>query len=265
MFPGDENVEVGNEAENEEVGNEAENEEVENEAESEAVENEVENEGVQNEAGNEEVELEEAENKIPNYYYGRNRYKWSSCPAISNRGRRPQENIVLHLPGLRPRASGLGNCADPITVWELLFTDQICEQILQWTNYKIAQQRAKYKSNSPTLNDIDKIELYALFGLLAFTSLFKSNNENLDTLFATNGSGREIIRCIMSKERCAFLLACLRFDNPEDRIMRQIQDASAAISNIFNIFVQNCQACYTIGTSACIDEMLIGFRGRCKI
>lgn len=200
-----------------------------------------------------------------NYYYGKNRFKWSKEPATSNRGRRPQHNIVLQLPGLRETAKNIGDSMNPFSVWKLLFSDEICETVLKWTNVRIGRERARYKNqNSPTLRDLDMTELYAFMGFLAFTSVFKSNNENLDTIFATNGTGREIIRCIMSKERCAFLLTCLRFDNPDTRDARKAENPAAPVSEIFDIFIENCQNCYSIGKSACIDEMLVGFRGRCK-
>ncbi|KAJ8928432.1 hypothetical protein NQ314_019021 [Rhamnusium bicolor] len=213
--------------------------------------------------GNKQEDIDE---EVPTYYYGKNRFKWSRKAAVSNRGRRLQENIIVHLPGLRSSAKVLGRKASPLKIWELIFTEEICNIVLQWTNHKIIEERACYKTqNSATLKDLNKTELYAFFGLLAYTALFKSNNECIHTLFATDETGREIIRCIMSKERFAFLLTCFRFDNPDDRIMRRLGDPAAAnISQIFDIFVQNCQVCYTNGTSACIDEMLVGFRGRCK-
>lgn len=100
--------------------------------------------------------------------------------------------------------------------------------------------------------------------MLAFTAIFKSNNENIYILFVADDTGREIIRCIMTKERFTFLLRCIRFDNPNDRNLRKLTDPAAPITEIFNLFVKNCQGFYTIGTSACIDEMLVGFRGRSK-
>nr|CAI5819418.1 unnamed protein product [Callosobruchus analis] len=137
------------------------------------------------------------EERRSNYYYGKNRYKWSKEPATSNRGRRPQHNIVLQLPGLREAAKGLGDCVDPLSVWKLLFIDDICEKILKWTNVRIERERAKYKvQTSPMLRNLDIDELYALMGSLALTAVFKYNNENIDTLFATNGTGRESIAYI---------------------------------------------------------------------
>lgn len=198
------------------------------------------------------------------YFYSRSRFKWSSEPAISKTGRRRKQNIVIRLPGLRPTLN-LGNQASPLAIWQLLFTDEICAIIIRWTNVKIQKERAKYKRpDLGALKDLDMLELHAFLGLLGFTSLFKSNNESINTLFATNGTGREIIRCIMSKERFCFLLTCLRFDNPDDRVLRRVSDPAAPISELFDLFVKNCQTSYTPGTHLCIDEMLIGFRGRCK-
>ncbi|KAJ8951169.1 hypothetical protein NQ314_007709 [Rhamnusium bicolor] len=168
---------------------------------------ERENEEMLEEENSREIEDSDGENDNKKYYYGKNRYKWSSEPATSIRRRRAQENIV-------------GKNAPNMI-----------------------------KKTSPTLKDLDKIELYAFLGLLAFTSLFKSNNESISTLFATNGTGREMIRCIMSKERFAFLLTCLRFDNPEDRIMRRFSDSAAPITEIFELFVKNCQTSYVLGDS----------------
>uniref|UniRef100_A0A6P7H164 Uncharacterized protein LOC114344834 n=1 Tax=Diabrotica virgifera virgifera TaxID=50390 RepID=A0A6P7H164_DIAVI len=65
-----------------------------------------------------------------NYFYGRNRYKWSKNPPTSNRGRPSQKNIVLELPGLRPAAK-IVDSADPLQVWKLLFSDNICNIFLR--------------------------------------------------------------------------------------------------------------------------------------
>jgi hypothetical protein len=83
-------------------------------------------------------------------------------------------------------------------------------------------------------------------------------------IFATDGTGRDIFRAVMSKFRFAFLLSVLRFDNADTRKERQKDDPTAPISFLFNRFVSNCQKVYTIGTCATIDEMLVSFRGRCK-
>lgn len=43
-----------------------------------------------------------------------------------------------------------------------------------------------------------------------------------------------------------------------------IQDPAAAIAQIINLFILNCQNSYTIGNYAGVDDMFVSFRGRCK-
>lgn len=97
-----------------------------------------------------------------------------------------------------------------------------------------------------------------------YSSVFKAGNESVESLFATDGTGRDIFRCTMTKGRFLFLLNALRFDDKNDRQDRVKDDPGAAISNIFQTFIDNSQECYTVGEYVCIDEMLVGFRGRCR-
>lgn len=194
-------------------------------------------------------------------YYGRagDKYKWmgKEFDVI-------EEKINTVLPRLTEFSDELGDAPQPIDVWNLLFTDNILQEIVIWTNYKIAKQRVKYKSPYwSDLRDIDIIELKAILGLLLYTSAFNSNQEDLSSLFATDGTGREIFRCVIASNRFAFLIGCLRFDNPDDRKERET-DSVAATNCIFNAFVQNCQEAYSPSAECCIDEMLIPFKGKCK-
>lgn len=68
----------------------------------------------------------------------------------------------------------------------------------------------------------------------------------------------------MSAKRFAVLLTCLRFDTHEERMLRVNTEPAAAISHILDKFNKNSQAAYCLGANATVDEMLIGFRGRCK-
>nr|XP_022910280.1 uncharacterized protein LOC111421369 [Onthophagus taurus] len=204
---------------------------------------------------------EKVSNETAKSYYGKNRFKWSSQPLIQ-RSRTQKHNIVSHLPGLRGEAKAIGNSATPLQVWTCLLTNDILSEILKYTNIKLIEMRERYgRTNKPELQDLDMVELPAFFGLLYYSSIFKSNNEDLQSLFATDGTGRDIFRCIMSLQRVLVILACLRFDNIEDRQERKKEDATAAISWVFKRFVNNCQQQYSLGELTCIDEMLIGFRG----
>lgn len=207
-------------------------------------------------------DIEEQQNK--NYYYGKNRYKWAANTPFKKNTRTPSHNIVLHLPGVR--AAGQIEEKDNLEkIWNLLFDDDILKILVGWTNVKIKEVAKRYKNQFLSqLNEVDILEMKAFLGLLIFTAVFKSNRENISTLFATDGTGRSIFRSVMSKERFAILLVCLRFDDPTTRVTRRLSDESAAISEIFQRFFQNSQNIYTLGENTCIDEMLLPFRGRCK-
>ncbi|GBP12708.1 PiggyBac transposable element-derived protein 4 [Eumeta japonica] len=69
----------------------------------------------------------------------------------------------------------------------------------------------------------------------------------------------------MSKNRFEVLLKTLRFDDSASRPVRRESDASAPITELFNSFIDQCQAVLAIGSCACIDEMLLAFRGRCRL
>lgn len=196
-------------------------------------------------------------------FYGKNRYRWS-VTEVRPSSRTRKHNIVIKVPVLRGKAKYLGPKADPISVWQLLFTDDILLHIVKSTNCKINKMRMRYETPTSNLKDTDLIELKAFLGLLIFSSIFNSNHENIETLFATDGTGRDIFRAVMSSKRFAVLLSALRFDNFEDRAGRIKQDPTAAISYVFNSFIENCQSVYGIGQSTTIDEMLVSFRGRAR-
>lgn len=199
---------------------------------------------------------------VKKYAYGKNRFKWALTPPIKS-VRTPQHNIIK-LPVLRGAARSIES-ASPEEIWNNLFDDHMISLVVQWTNVKLRRAAATYKNNKRSeLKDTDATEMKAFIGLLMYTAVFKSNHEDVQLLFATDGTGRDIFRAVMSRERFTMLLTHLRFDNPDDRNERKKTDPTAAISEIFNNFVKNSQSMYSIGSCACIDEMLVGFRGRCR-
>jgi hypothetical protein len=88
-----------------------------------------------------------------------------------------------------------------------------------------------------------------------YTAIFKSNSEDIGSMFTVDRTGREIFRTVMSGKRFSVLLNCLRFDNKMTRKERLKDSPLAHIEEIFNFFFENCQRVFTIGTCACIDEM----------
>lgn len=139
------------------------------------------------------------------------------------------------------------------------------DTIVSCTNIKLAIYRRRFSNFAKhELKDTTAIEIRSLLGLLYYSSVFKNNDADSSYLFATDGTGQDIFRCVMSKYRFNTLLNCLRLDNIEDRQERLKTDPLAPISSFFKQFIQNCQTNYTLGPYTCIDEMLLAYKGRCK-
>ncbi|KAJ8894443.1 hypothetical protein PR048_007097 [Dryococelus australis] len=93
-------------------------------------------------------------------------------------------------------------------------------------------KRTEYKNTNLT-------EFKAFLGILIFITVFKSND--LEAMFATDGTGRDIFRCTMSLKREYVLLLGLRFDDASDRNKRKKDDATAPTSWVFHKFMENCK------------------------
>lgn len=207
-----------------------------------------------------EEEEEEEHDEHGNYYYGKNRFKWSKKEPTRN-VRTPAHNIVL-LPSI---SSHVEKSSNPVYYFNKMFSADMFALIVKRTNEKLATFRPKYKKhNRAELADTDEMELRAFLGLLLYTSIYKSNHEDLRSLFATNGKGRPIFRAVMSQRRFLALLAALRFDDASNRKERAKDNPASAIQELFDLFVRNSKNAYKVGANVCIDEMLVGFRGRCS-
>lgn len=194
------------------------------------------------------------------YYYGKRRcMKWAKDPPSRNR-RTPAHNIVIPMASVNVPAE-----SEPVSLFNLFLSPNIKNKIILHTNERLEILRQKYKrTNKPELRDIDEIEFDAFLGMLLFSAAFKSNDEDVNAIFATDGTGRDIFRAVMSKDRFQMILIALRFDDFSTRDERKLANVAAAVSEIFEIFVSNCQKYYRLGDNTTIDEMLVSFRGRCR-
>ncbi|XP_055950804.1 piggyBac transposable element-derived protein 4-like [Argiope bruennichi] len=87
----------------------------------------------------------------------------------------------------------------------------------------------------------------------------KSQHTNVEQLWASDGTGIQILRAAMSYKRFLFLHRCIQFDNIDTRAERRKSEKLAVIRSIWDSFVQNCLKSFVT-----IDEMLHPFRGRCS-
>lgn len=209
-----------------------------------------------------------------NYYFGKNNcMRWAKQPPAQSRT--PAHNIISISVG-KPKgpATTLGPETSLADVFDLFIDEHILETIVLHTNAKIEQVQLKYKIFKrahlsrtiwrPTFINLTTItELRAFIGLLYLAGLFKSNHENLSSLWASDGTGRDIFRCTMTLCRFRFLMSCLRFDDANTRRERAKDNKLAAISDIFSQWISHCQNNYSPGATLTVDEMLAPFRGRC--
>lgn len=206
---------------------------------------------------------EEAQDSGENarYYYGKNRFKWSTDPP--SRNVRTQSHNILRVPSVRNAVVENGQLS-PLESFQLIFDAKMLDIILQWTNKKLGEFRDKYPSEHYTFKETDQIELKGFLSLLLYSAAFKSNRESVLSLFATDGTGRPIFRASMSKKRFLVLLVALRFDDFNDRTSRKANDPGCPITELLDLFNNNSQRCYVPGANVTVDEMLLAFRGRSK-
>ncbi|KAK2718624.1 hypothetical protein QYM36_005838 [Artemia franciscana] len=85
-------------------------------------------------------------------------------------------------------------------------------------------------------------------------------NEDATSLFAIDGTGRDIFRMIKNLKMFLYIKTCHGFDNPFSRLARETP--LAPIFDIYEQFVENCSKLYSPSEIVTIDEMLIRFRGQ---
>ncbi|KAJ4447112.1 hypothetical protein ANN_09112 [Periplaneta americana] len=133
----------------------------------------------------------------------------------------------------------------------------ILHTIINHTNKKLDEMAASYGETATFTRYLDELELKAFIGLVFLAGIFKSNHEDVDSFFATDGTGRDIFRATMTKERYLFLLSALRFDNIETREERKRQgNKLAAISEVFDSFINNCNRKYCSSEYTTVDGIL---------
>ncbi|KAJ8959275.1 hypothetical protein NQ314_006292 [Rhamnusium bicolor] len=130
--------------------------------------------------------------------------------------------------------------------------------VVVYTNQTIAVKSAEYVDKHEKENHLDE-----MLGLLYLAGFFRSDHQNLEDLWASDGTGVDIFRATMAVKRFQFLLACFRFDDRASRTNRRSLDKLAPIRAVFDRFVDHCLQSYAPSESVTIVEKLEEFRGCC--
>nr|CAI5818115.1 unnamed protein product [Callosobruchus analis] len=194
---------------------------------------------------------QEAENEDEEYF-----------ESQSDRVRTAKANKVSHRPGVKGEAK---NAKTPLDCWNLFFSEQMLVSIVENTNIFIEAITPKYQ-RSRDVRPTNLPEIKALFGLLYLAGIrvHKGSRLNTEEIWNRDGTGIDLFWLTMSLQRFRFLMRVIRTDNKNTREERCKKDKLAAIRDIFDSFVLNCQKNYTICEYATIDEKLEAFRGRCS-
>nr|XP_054588962.1 piggyBac transposable element-derived protein 4-like [Nothobranchius furzeri] len=140
----------------------------------------------------------------------------------------------------------------------IFLTTTILDVIIKYTNI---EGRRKYDD----WTDVDRVELRALFGLLILAGVHRSRGESSASLWGEE-TGRPIFRATMSLGRFHMLTATLRFDDRLTRAARRLvqQDKLAPLREVWDLWAARLPLAYNPGEDVCVDEQLVGFRGRCN-
>lgn len=193
------------------------------------------------------------------YMWGKDgKTKWVPFPG--NRSVRTRSvNIVTHLPGPKGLAK---NAKTPLECWSLFIDTNMLTDIVRHTNVKISEKSQNY-NDKHIVKETTLVEMKAVIGLLYLAGLFRSSRQNLEDLWASDGTGVDIFRSTMPLKRFQFILASLRFDCEGTRAERRRTDKLAPFRGIFEKFLDHCKEHYTPAEYMTLDEKLEAFRGRC--
>lgn len=194
------------------------------------------------------------------FFMGRDKEtKWFKNKP-SERKRRGPHNILLRLPGTLGDAR---NATTPFESWRCIFSDTIIETIVKYTNIYINKVQGNY-GRERDAKTTDVVEYKCFIGLLYLAGVLRSNRQSLEELWGEDGFGVDYFRLAMNLKRFKFLIRCTRLDDINTRDMRKIYDKLAAVREVFDLFVNNCQKNFSLGSDVTVDEKLEGFRGRCS-
>jgi len=167
----------------------------------------------------------------------------------------------VYIPGPAGAAANFENIEQ---FWDGLITPNIIKIIVEHTNTEIEIHCADLMERDQNIQTFhhhtDEEEIRAYIGILYYIGSWKSAGMNIHDLWS-HQNGVHFYRCVMSRSRFMFLSACLRFDN---KSTRNTEDRFSPIREIWEIFISNCTNSYQPSRDCTVDEILLGFRGRCK-
>jgi len=146
---------------------------------------------------------------------------------------------------------------------KLLLERSMTKEIVEKTNACISILRDRVKQHAKaTFKDTCEEEILALIGVLLLSGVNKDDHVATEEMFRPT-MRIPAHRSGFSERRFCFLLGCIGFDDRATGDERQKEDPFAAMSQIWEVFINNCKQRYCPGENITIDVQLLAFRGRC--
>ena len=181
----------------------------------------------------------------------RNGTVWENRPLNAD-GRTSRLNIIRTRPETKQFI--LARLGTVLDVFKELWAHQNLECILRFTKAEALRQ-------GNTDFSITKQELNAFFGLCLLRGVMKGRNEPLLSFWESD-HGRPIFREIMSRNKFQSILRYIRLDDKNSRPFRRSTDKFAAIRDLWNSLMDNCQKSYFPHVDVTVDEQLFPCRSR---
>ncbi|XP_067253162.1 piggyBac transposable element-derived protein 4-like [Chanodichthys erythropterus] len=205
--------------------------------------------------GEESEGEEEVPPEVEAAYQSKNgKIMWTSTTPSERRGRTPARSIIKMTPG--PTRFACSNAEDIKSTFELFFTDEIKEILIEMTN--LEGKRVFNKS----WKNLDWIDLQAYFGLLILAGVYRSHHEALGSLW-NSVSGRTIFRATMPMKTFAMMSRVFCFYKRGAGPGQEKRDKLAPVRDIWEKWVERLPFMYNPGPNVTVDECLVPFRGRC--
>ena len=176
----------------------------------------------------------------------------------ANIGRQTSENVVKVTPG--PNSKSI-NAKTPMDAWELFFSENILQIILDCTNNKILLKNEGVENVDVHRQITNMAELRAFIGLRYARGLLSRNNQAIRDLY-TDPEGHHIFGATMQRNRFEFLNKMITFDDIGTRKKRFEHDRFAAFREVFEMFNDNCSQALNPDGYLSLDETLYPCRTR---
>ncbi|KAK7907107.1 hypothetical protein WMY93_015719 [Mugilogobius chulae] len=154
-----------------------------------------------------------------------------------------------------PTRYAISRISDILSSFDLFITPDVITLLVSMTNLNGRRKLDDWK-------DVDAIEIRAYIGLLILAGVYRSKGESTESLW-DKCNGRPIFRATMSHKRFKLINSTIRFDDKLTRPSRIKQDKLAPFRTLWEMWLHRLPLLFNPGKDVCVDEQLVGFRGRC--